>query len=110
MILELDEAIKHYEEVAEYKEDVCKTIENEEGEFADNNTYYKYCKRRAREHRQLAEWLRELEAYRDGCHCDTCKYSDKNIKNRPCGYCGDNESNWEYKGEVKADDTNRCEN
>lgn len=65
MTLELDEAIKHCEEVAEYKEDVCKTIENEEGEFADNNTYYKYCKRRAKEHRQLAKWLKELKAYKD---------------------------------------------
>jgi hypothetical protein len=52
----------------------------------------------ANEFRQLAEWLRELKAYKDGCHCDTCKYLDKNIKNRPCGWCGDNESNWEYGG------------
>ena len=41
----LDEAIKHCEEVAE---------QNEE----------QSCKECANEHRQLAEWLRELEAYR----------------------------------------------
>lgn len=87
----LEEAIKRYTDNAEYE----RTHGNLQG---------------CLDFKQLAEWLRELEAYRDGCHCDTCKYSDKNIKNRPCGYCGDNESNWEYRGEVKADDTNRCEN
>lgn len=87
----LEEAIKRYANNAEYE----RTHGNLQG---------------CLDFKQLAEWLRELEAYRDGCHCDTCKYSDKNIKNRPCGYCGDNESNWEYRGEVKADDTNRCEN
>lgn len=83
----LEEAIKRYTDNAEYE----RTHGNLQG---------------CLDFKQLAEWLRELEAYRDGCHCDTCKHSDKNIKNRPCGYCGDNESNWEYRGEVKADDSN----
>lgn len=87
----LEEAIKRYTDNAEYE----RTHGNLQG---------------CLDFKQLAEWLRELKAYRDGCHCDTCKYSDKNIKNRPCGYCGDNESNWEYGGEVNADDTNRCKN
>lgn len=93
-MINLDEAIAHCEEVAESKERQIK-----EGAWEKDSITEKRCYECAREHRQLAEWLRELEAYRDGCHCDTCKYSDKNIKNRPCGYCGDNESNWEYGGE-----------
>ena len=95
MTLELDEAIKHCEEVAERQETNANSFEN--GDDFDKSLITN-CLECAREHRQLAEWLRELKAYRDGCHCDTCKYSDKNIKNRPCGYCGDNESNWEYGG------------
>ena len=62
----LEEAIKRYTDNAEYE----RTHGNLQG---------------CLDFKQFAEWLRELEAYRDGCHCDTCKYSDKNIKNRPCG-------------------------
>ena len=87
-MLTLEEAIKHCEEVAE-------RLEGKDGYAYTDST----CDECAKEHRQLAEWLKELEGYRDGCHCDTCKYLDKNIKNRPCGYCGDNESKWEYGGE-----------
>jgi hypothetical protein len=83
----LDEAIKHCNEVAE-------RLEGKNGYAYTDVT----CEECAKEHRQLAEWLKELKAYRDGCHCDTCKYLDKNSKNRPCGWCGDNESNWEYGG------------
>ena len=85
MISSLNEAILHAEEVAE-------RLEGKNGYAYTDAT----CEECANEHRQLAEWLKELKAYRDGCHCDTCKYLDKNSKNRPCGYCGDNESNWEY--------------
>ena len=87
MINSLEDAIKHCNEVAE-------RLENKNGYAYTDVT----CEECAKEHRQLAEWLRELKAYRDGCHCDTCKYLDKNSKNRPCGWCGDNESNWEYGG------------
>jgi hypothetical protein len=122
----LDEAIKHCEEVAEYKEAVCKTMENEEGEFTDSgNTYYKYCKRRASEHRQLAEWLRELKESRmvldilgqflvdtdlDNC-CEDLVMADNF-----CEYhCEDKRPLCWYRWakmkarEVNADDTNRCE-
>lgn len=48
----LDEAIKHCEEVAE---------ENEKNAKSINNIYKKSCLECASEHRQLAEWLRELK-------------------------------------------------
>ena len=49
----LDEAIKHAEEVAE--------------EHTKYNFYggYESCDEIAEEHRQLAEWLKELKAYKD---------------------------------------------
>lgn len=89
-MLTLEEAIKHCEEVAEYKEAVCRTMENEEGEFTDSgNTYYKYCKRCAKEHRQLAEWLKKLQKYEDLStynrenKCYECEYEDSEY------YCDD---------------------
>ena len=59
----LDEAIKHAEEVAEEKEN--------DAEFFKANPVLgkvladaKECKRCAAEHRQLAEWLKELKERR----------------------------------------------
>lgn len=54
MITDLESAIKHCEEVAEY-------MENKEGYAFTDITYAEY----ASEHRQLAEWLRELKTYKD---------------------------------------------
>lgn len=55
MINSLDEAIKHCEEVAEK---YCEKVE--EGLTADD-----FCDSCASEHRQLAEWLKELKTYRE---------------------------------------------
>lgn len=103
----LEEAIKHCEEVAEYKEAVCKTMENEEGEFTDSgNTYYKYCKRRAKEHRQLAEWLKELKAYKDTrVGCEYCKHKFREQHERPCSLCQRNFADM-FEREVNADEYN----
>lgn len=49
----LDEAIKHCEEVAEEQEKYCPTQPGKRDEHAE-------C---AAEHRQLAEWLKELKEY-----------------------------------------------
>lgn len=54
MIDSLEEAIKHYEEIAEY-------MENKEG-YAFTDITYAEC---ASEHRQLAEWLKELKTYKE---------------------------------------------
>ena len=75
----LEEAIKHCEEVAETQEENCK--------YAEHDHYTKLeASACAAEHRQLAEWLRELKELR---------IENKALKNRcadfehgaPCQYC-----------------------
>ena len=56
----LDEAIKHCEEVAEEKD---KSVELYRAVKATEGLITK-CENCAKEHRQLAEWLKELKAYR----------------------------------------------
>lgn len=60
MITNLDEAIKHCEEVAEEQEQKAKVLQGD---------FYKIrresCKECASEHRQLASWLRKLKAYEE---------------------------------------------
>lgn len=58
MSFELDEAIKHCEEVAEEKENEGKLLCESEGASIG-------CLTCAEEHRQLAEWLTELKFYKD---------------------------------------------
>ena len=50
----IEEAIKHCEEVAENQEWMLET-------YDDDSEGARLCKECAEEHRQLAEWLRELE-------------------------------------------------
>ena len=57
----LDEAIKHCKEVAEEKD---KSVELYKAVKATEGLITK-CEDCAKEHRQLAEWLKELKAYRD---------------------------------------------
>ena len=86
----LDEAIIHAEKEAEEQEKMGK------------RNYDDDCLECASEHRQLAEWLRELKAYREGCKCEDCKYQ----KSKYCNSCyAEDSSFWEYKGEVNADDS-----
>lgn len=54
----LSEAIKHCEEVAEKNDNIADTFE----ETLKNKIACREC---ASEHRQLAEWLRELKMYRE---------------------------------------------
>ena len=56
----LDEAIKHCEEVAEHNEEQARIYD----EQAEALAFYS-CKECATEHRQLAEWLRELQHLRN---------------------------------------------
>ena len=54
---------------------------------------YHKCMECASEHRQLAEWLRELKAYREALKngdlrgCRNCKYTDVDILDYPCATC-----------------------
>lgn len=60
MGMSISDAIKHCEEVAE--------------EHTKYNFYggYESCDECASEHRQLAEWLRELKAYKEQQPCEDC--------------------------------------
>ena len=64
----LDEAIKHYEGVAEELEKRVKPYQCESINkklYEVNKKEWDDCLECAEEHRQLAEWLRELKAYRE---------------------------------------------
>ena len=54
MVLDLESTIKHAEEVAEQNE-----------WFEENYLENKKCKECAKEHKQLAEWLKELKQYKE---------------------------------------------
>lgn len=56
----LDETIKHAEEVAEEQESKAKVLNGDFYQSRRND-----CLECAKEHRQLAEWLKELKAYRE---------------------------------------------
>lgn len=94
----LEEAIKHCEEVAENNEKIAGTFEYSLKTKSD-------CKKCASEHRQLAEWLRELQALRRSLNngdlrgCENCKYNYVDIIDYPCSEC-ERTDLWE----VDADD------
>lgn len=58
----LDEAIRHAEEVAELNEHIATTFPE------DGPANIEKCAACADEHRQLAEWLKELKALREEKH------------------------------------------
>lgn len=60
----LDEAIKHCEEVA-HEQDMKSEFETDNQTYTMSEVEREKCKECAKEHRQLAEWLRELKAYRE---------------------------------------------
>ena len=99
----IDEAIKHCEEVAEENEQMA-TYNLLCTESQEND-----CLECAKEHRQLAEWLRELKDLRKnrvgrvGAGCANCIHmKNKYYTKRPCGVCCNNYfSKFE---EVKADE------
>lgn len=71
----LDEAIKHCLEQAEENEkraDKCLFLYGEDN--SEGNSIIEACRECATEHRQLAEWLTELTAYRKLEICDNCKH------------------------------------
>ena len=59
----LDEAIKHAEEAYEEQIRNAEAVKAHHGKFAPG--YSMHCKC-ANEHKQLADWLKELKAYREG--------------------------------------------
>ena len=74
----LDEAIRHCEEVAEAEEQKYKEWKGDYSHLKKIDS----CLECANEHRQLAEWLKELKAYKDLStynrenKCCECEYED----------------------------------
>ena len=64
----LEEAIKHCEEVAESNEKQVK-----EGAWEKDSITEKRCYECAKEHRQLAEWLKVLKEIWDSGDCNDCR-------------------------------------
>lgn len=69
----IEEAIKHCEELAEKSEEECKNwtygasqINDDENRKKQYQKHAEWWHERAKEHRQLAEWLRELKELRKG--------------------------------------------
>lgn len=93
MMLSLDEAIQHCNEVAEeleQKVELYKKVKADEGKI--NN-----CSECAADHKQLADWLRELKELRKnrigrvGGGCANCIHmKNEDYTKRPCGVCCNN--------------------
>ena len=60
----LEEAIKHCEEVAESEERKARLYQRPNKEIKGSGKRYLSCIECASEHRQLAQWLKELKKYR----------------------------------------------
>jgi hypothetical protein len=98
----LEEAILHAEEVAEENEKECKLWEGGVTEaFKQKEEKLRKC---ASEHRQLAEWLRELKDYKDArVGCEYCKHNYREMHERPCSLCQRNFMDmFEFEREVNA--------
>ena len=85
----LDEAIKHAEEVAELNEGQAR-VYKEQGDTMGSWSYEE-C---AKEHRQLADWLKELKGLREDegvkdvfKNCHTCKHVELKPDDYPCDRC-----------------------
>ncbi len=82
----LDEAIKHAEEAAIEQDKLCKRYDDASGYSRSHNeairtTDAKRCEECAEEHRQLAEWLRELKQLKEQkVYVTTRKLSDDELK------------------------------
>ena len=74
-VMTLDEAIKHCEEVA-YQKDLESGFETDNEQYSMTDKERLACKECANEHRQLAEWLKELKELRKRCeviqNCKCC--------------------------------------
>ena len=105
----LDEAITHAMEVAdeqEQKAEMFKRLKDFNNPKSSIKHGYESCSECASEHRQLAEWLRELSAYKSGEICFRCKYEETTVLNEPCYSCKHSGGRSDYfeLQEVKADE------
>ncbi len=100
----LEEAIKHCEEVAEEKERSAKLHQRPDRNVKGSGKRYLSCLECADEHRQLAEWLKELKDYKDArVGCEYCKHNYREQHERPCSLCRRNFMDM-FESEVNADE------
>ena len=88
----LDEAIKHAEEVA-YQKDLESGFETDNERYAMTDKERTACKECADEHRQLAEWLRELKRLKEQEPCEDA-ISRKVVLNKIKEVCFSREKEW----------------
>lgn len=88
----IDEAILHCEEKA-------RAIWQTNEEMPHDCKLSKELCECAKEHEQLAEWLKELKDYREEKRtCENCKHESKSDKDFPCSICRCNHPNkFEWK-------------
>lgn len=102
-MMNLEEAIKHCEEVA-YEQDMKAGFETDNQTYTMSEVERERCKECANEHRQLAEWLKELKDYKDArVGCEYCKHNYREQHERPCSLCQRNFMDM-FEREVNADD------
>lgn len=101
----LEEAIKHAEEVAKKNE------HDAEVRTRTESLGTEHCLECAEEHRQLAEWLRELKELRQEHSCRDCRYSSYGFFDHPCSVCRRGyyprhsmTDYYEYKEEIQNDE------
>ena len=86
MINNLDEAIKHCEEKANENKAEATKIAREKKPFLE----YARCKQCAKEHEQLAEWLKELKAYKERPQGELAEKLKERIEESVCKHCQKN--------------------
>ena len=98
MMINLEEAIQHCIKVAEEQENKAKVLNGDFYQSRRND-----CLECAKEHRQLAEWLKELKDYKDArVGCEYCKHKFREQHERPCSLCQRNFIDM-FEREVNAD-------
>ena len=124
-MLDLESAIKHCEEKAEELDELSKQYDEASRYFRNHNKDIVSvnakvnaqkcleCFECAKEHRQLADWLKELKGLREDegvkdvfKNCYTCKYIELKPDDYPCDRCMHryiNQYVYDDKREVNAD-------
>ena len=90
MINALEEAIKYYSELAEENEKDAEQFKR----IKATQDIISHCYECAKDHRQLADWLKELKALLENedvmdvfKDCKTCKYKELGYDDFPCDRC-----------------------
>lgn len=94
----LDEAIKHAEEVA-YQKDLESGFDTDNERYAMTDNERTSCKKCADEHRQLAEWLKQLNEIKR--ILDAPSYKENGVT---YSYCYDSETKLKHIREVIKND------